>query len=99
MREPYQPPTTSPTGLPHDHAHHSRTHQRHSRVGGNPPPASKPTKRRPSSRLLQNRQNPTESDKILRKLVCAHARARQRRSVPFSLHGLDSTYRFGVAVP
>ena len=28
------------------------------------------------------RQNPTKSDKILRKLVCARTRARQQRSVP-----------------
>ena len=39
-----------------------------------------------------NRHNPTESYKILRKLVCARTRARQRRSV-----SLLSEYRCGSA--
>ncbi len=51
---------------------------RHSRVGGNLPPASKPPKRRHYSRHLQKS---TKSDRILQNTtetrVCAHARARQ----------------------
>ena len=63
MRETYQPPTTSPAGLSHDHTHphHSRTHPRHSRVGGNPPPL-RPHSRRdgPPPDVDRNRHNPTK---------------------------------------
>ena len=112
MRETYQTPTTSPAGHPHDHTHprHSRTLLRHSRVGGNPPRCvHTPGASAPSRRL----QNPTESDKIRRKLVCArssipaHAREAphpppsfpRRRESLLPTWIVNSTYRFGVAVP
>ena len=90
MREPYQPPATSPTGPPHDrtHPHHSRTLPRHSREGGNPPPL-RPHSRRDSPLLAgyRNRHNATESNEPQRKLVPARAHTRERGNAvpsPFS---------------
>ena len=91
MRETHQPPTTSPAGPPHDRAHtcHSRTHPRHSHVGGNPPRCVHTPEKMPPPTVDGNRHNATEFDEPLRKLVPARdARRRQRRSVPFSRHGL-----------
>ena len=148
MRETYQPPTTSPTGPPHDqkvsptassstpttspagppyghtHTRHSRTHPhrshirpRHSRTptsfphthvipapvyvipapthvipapthvipaqAGIHPAASKPTKRRPSSRRLQNS---TKSDRILQNTTETRVRPRTRARGNLSRH-------------
>ena len=80
MRETYQPPTTSPTGHPHDRTH-SRTLPRHSRVGGNPPRCVQTPGASAPSRRLQNstqsnriRQNPTETR--VRAFLYSRARAR-----------------------
>ena len=83
----------------HTHPRHSRTLPRHSRVGGNPPRCAQTleeTALLPSStKPDENRQNPTKSDgnSCARVPLFPRTRARQRRSVPFSLHGSDSTYR------
>ena len=84
MRETYQPPTTSPAGPPHDHAHpcHSRTRPRHSRVGGNPPRCVHTPEKTTPPAVDRNRHNATESDEPQRKLVPARARARGN-GVPF----------------
>ena len=62
---------------------------------GIPPAVSKPSKRRTSPRLLQNSTKP---DKILRKLVCAHTRARGN-SVPFLPLGMDWIRRIALELP
>ena len=98
MRETYQPPTTSPTGPPHNQSqprhshsqpHHSHSQPRHSREGGNLHTETAP------SRSLQNstqsnriRQNPTETR--VRAFLYSRARTRGTAFRWISL-GMDRT--------
>ena len=101
MRETYQPPTTSPTGPPHDHTHprhsHSQPHHfhsqpRHSREGGNLHTETAPS-RRPQNSTQSNRirQNPTETR--VRAFLNVPAHAREATAFRFLSLGMDRIRR------